>query len=122
MAFKRWGLLFDGPWPNTDILEPRTGIWVIWCCIDEKHWSVTAAGETRNVRKAVLERIPPLKPCHYPGGSIHFSAAYPPRTSQKARREIVERIIATVHWPCGGNAACACADDPARNAERACAD
>ena len=106
MAFNRWGLLFDGPWPNPDILEPRTGIWVIWCCIDEKHWSIAAVGETRNVREAVLERVAKLGPCKHPAGSMHFSAAYPARTPQKIRREIVERITATAHRPCGGNAPC----------------
>ena len=90
MAFKRWGCEFDGPWPNTDILKQRKGIWVIWLKTGYQ-WDVISVGESGNVR-ASFER-PGSRPSPPPGGgSVHYSATYTPGLSETARRNLARRI------------------------------
>jgi hypothetical protein len=90
MAFKRWGCEFDGPWPNTDILKPRKGIWVIWRKMGYQ-WDVIAVGESENVRTSLTkcETLPPLPRGR---GVIHYSATYTPKLSGQSRRTLAQRI------------------------------
>jgi hypothetical protein len=90
MAFKRWGCEFDGPWPNTDILKQRKGIWVIWRKLGYQ-WDVISVGESGNVRASLTkpESVPSL-PAE--GGTIHYSATYTPRLSEADRRKLASRI------------------------------
>jgi len=91
MAFTRWGCTFDGPWPNTDILKPRSGIWVVWRQTG-RQWEVIEVGESRNVRKSLVGRAEALSLQHAGGGSIHYSATYTAKLPAKERRELAQRI------------------------------
>lgn len=44
MAFQRWGYDFDGAYTSPDSLQPRSGVYVIWCRNGE-NWSVLDVGE-----------------------------------------------------------------------------
>jgi hypothetical protein len=90
MAFKRWGCEFDGPWPGTQILKSRKGIWVIWRKLGFQ-WDVIAVGESNNV--AVSLSKPEAQPVLPAGrGAVYYSATYTPRLSANARRELAQHI------------------------------
>ncbi len=89
MAFTRWGCTFDGPWPNTDLLKPRPGIWVIWSQTDTQ-WTVIDVGESKNVRKSVLRLAPSY--LAQGSGSLHYSAAYTSQQTDAIRKELWKRI------------------------------
>jgi len=90
MAFKRWGCEFEGPWPNTSILKERKGIWVIWRRAGSQ-WDVVDVGESNNVRASLMkDKASPSLPLGR--SSIHYSATYTPRLSEKARRQLAGRI------------------------------
>jgi hypothetical protein len=94
MAFKRWGCNFDGPWPNTDILKQRPGVWVIWRRTGD-HWKVIDVGESSNVRASVERRAAELAAGIEGEATIHYSATYTPKLAGEARRELachIERI------------------------------
>ncbi len=98
MAFKRWGCEFDGPWPNTDLLKPRSGLWVIWRK-NGQQWEVIDVGESRNVRQSVLGKTATLEEGLSPQESIHYSASYPPNLTDAARKELADHIL-KVARPC----------------------
>jgi len=90
MAFKRWGHTFDGPWPNTDILKPEPGIWVVWLRNPER-WRVLEVGHSENVRHSLVERCTGFQAA---AGKeeIHYSVTYTPELSDDGRQEAAERI------------------------------
>ena len=90
MSFKRWGCDFDGPWPNTQILKSRKGIWVIWRRTGYQ-WDVIEVGESANIQASLAK--PEAQPTLPPGrGLIYYSATYTPRLSDTARRNLARRI------------------------------
>ncbi|HWL51530.1 MAG TPA: hypothetical protein VNQ90_03795 [Chthoniobacteraceae bacterium] len=91
MAFKRWGCEFDGPWPNTDILRRRSGIWVVWRKCGNR-WEVIEVGESWNVQFSLLARSGELEKQIVPPDTLHYSATYTPSLSAEARRELAARI------------------------------
>lgn len=81
MAFKRWGCEFEGPWPDTKILKPRQGVWVLWRRSGPR-WDVIEVGESGNIRASFVRRgqsNPADRPgsdAEHPGRRNHPGTAY----------------------------------------------
>lgn len=91
MAFKRWGCEFDGPWPNTDILKRRAGIWVVWRKCGNR-WEVIDVGESWNVQVFLLAKSGEFEAQIAPPDTLHYSVTYTPSLSAEERRELAARI------------------------------
>jgi hypothetical protein len=100
MAFEHWGYTFEGAWNHPNNLEPRPGIYVIWCKT-ETVWSVLDAGESQDVKAAVLAH--PRKDdwkikCT---GEMYYAATYTPSLEPSGRKEIEQKIRLIGRPACG---------------------
>ena len=100
MAFERWGYQFDGAYTNCESLEERSGVYVIWCKIND-HWSVLDVGESSSVRERVCQHD--REDCWRRNckGTIYYSATYTPNLQQEGRKAIESRIRQITNPPCG---------------------
>jgi hypothetical protein len=100
MAFEMYGLTWEGAFTDANKLEPRSGVYMVWCKNGEQ-WSVMDVGESANVQERVLnhDRAPQWKQrCR---GVLHVAAHYTPNAQQAGRREIEKRLREITNPPCG---------------------
>lgn len=100
MVFEFLGYQFDGAYASPDSLEPRPGVYVIWCrCEDE--WTVLDVGGSNDVKEGIknLEREACWK--EHCTCEIYYSATYTPNLQQTERIKIEERIRKLTNPPCG---------------------
>ncbi len=100
MAFEHWGYTFEGAWPNPNNLEPRPGVYVIWCRTGTT-WSVLDAGESQDVKTAVLSHPRSEEWKKKCAGQMFFAATYTPSLEQAGRKEIEQKIRQISHPTCG---------------------
>ena len=100
MGFERWGYQFEGAWTDPNNLEPRSGVYVIWCKTRE-NWSVLDVGESHDVKNRVLNHGRKTDWERYCQGTIYYSATYTPNLQQAGRVQIEQRIRTLINPPCG---------------------
>lgn len=91
MGFERWGYKFEGAWSDPNKLELRSGVYVIWCKLDE-NWTILDVGESGDVKARVLNHDRSdcwTRNCR---GTIYYSVTYTPN-QQQAGRKIIETFI-----------------------------
>jgi len=100
MSFERFGLTWDGCYTDASKLEPRSGIYMVWCKSGES-WSVVDVGESHNVQDRVLnhDRAPQWSRCCH--STLYFAAHYTPNAQQAGRREIEKKLRELTNPPCG---------------------
>jgi len=91
VRFERWGHWIRGVWADPAKLEPRSGVYVIWCKSGAVG-SVLDIGESQDVRERVLDHD--LRDCwnRNCSGTVHYSAIYTPDLHQPGRKEIEQHI------------------------------
>ena len=100
MAFERWGYQFDGAYTSPDHLQPRPGVYVIWCRIGDD-WSVLDVGESDDARERVINHE--RADCWRRNcvGTIYYSATYTPDLDEYGRRAVEQHIRNITNPPCG---------------------
>jgi hypothetical protein len=100
MAFERWGYTFEGAWTDANMLESRSGVYVIWCRSGET-WTVLDVGESQNVQNRVLTHDRSTDWERICNGAIYYSATYTPILQQPGRMQIEQHIRSIANPPCG---------------------
>jgi hypothetical protein len=93
MSFEYWGYTFEGAWEDPINLDPRPGVYAIWCNA-EGTWTVLHVGEAEDVKNAVMnhsQRSDWQKRCR---GKLYYATTYTPGMLQAGREEIIQRIKA----------------------------
>ena len=101
MTLERWGYKFDGPYLSPSTLDPKAGIYVIWCNHHDK-WRVLDVGQSENVRERCQnhERTDCWeKNCHIE--NIRYSAHYMRDDSEKFRNQVERDIRSQANPRCG---------------------
>lgn len=91
---------FDRPYPNTDKLEDRSGVYAILCYRDQKYF-VVDVGETATVKARVENHD--RKECwkRNCAGTLMVAVLYTPHLQQAGRMEIEQSVRDKYDPPCG---------------------
>lgn len=100
MAFEHWGYTFEGAWNHPNLLEPRPGVFVVWCKTGPT-WAVLDAGESQDVKGAVLTHARREAWKQKCTGEMYFAATYTPSIEQPGRKEIEQKIRQISNPTCG---------------------
>ena len=100
MSIKIGNYTFDGPYPSTDKLEDRSGVYAIFCQKDGKNWLIDV-GESANVKTRVETHD--RKDCWKRNCTSTLSVAvyYTPGMQQTGRMAIEQEIRKQYDPPCG---------------------
>ncbi|HOI93179.1 MAG TPA: hypothetical protein PK250_00585 [Syntrophobacter fumaroxidans] len=99
MSFEQWGYEFDGAYSVADRLQPRAGVYVVWCKIEDK-WKVIGVGQSENVGKQLVDGERALRwadECK--PGTIYFAATYTdgaPESERKCIEQLIRRLTNNV--------------------------
>ncbi len=100
MPFAWRGLLFEGLFRHPGDLEPRAGVYAVWCSRGDGV-AILDVGEAGDVRARVLAHD--RKACWRRNcpGELLYAAHYTPGLDEAGRRRIESELRAAEHPPCG---------------------
>lgn len=98
MSFEYFGYTFEGAWADPSNLEPRPGVFVVWCKSGDK-WTVICVGESEDVKNRVVHHgeIDDWKGHCAPNGQLYYGVTYTLSLPQAGRQEIKQRIESLVN-------------------------
>lgn len=92
MSFEQWGYEFDGAYSLADRLQPRAGVYVVWCKTEDR-WRVIGVGQSENVNRQLAEAEQARcwgDECKM--GTVYFAATYTDGASE-SERKCIETLI-----------------------------
>lgn len=98
MNFTRWDYEFDGSYSDAGMLEPKAGVYVIWCDTGNS-WDVLDVGESEDVVDRINNHD--RRDCWFINcnGTIRYSATY--ISDPEERRDLENRIRSHEKVICG---------------------
>jgi hypothetical protein len=100
MPFERHGYYFDGAFSSATKLEPRAGVYVVWCKFGEQ-WTCLDIGESQNVQERVLGHDRAQEWAWHCRGNLYYAVHYTPEVQQPGRIKIEQHLRSLEQPICG---------------------